>query len=75
MTSDREHAHAQAILDAIQKKVVEEYYSGPGNSLRATSDALHSDHQGQQSGKPSTACHRHFGGQLPAGTGRALNEA
>ena len=43
MTSDREHAHAQAILDAIQKKVVEEYYSGPGNSLRATSDALHSD--------------------------------
>jgi len=54
MTSDREHAHAQAILDAIQKKVVEEYYSGPGNSLRATSDALHSDHQGQQSGKPTS---------------------
>jgi len=65
MTSDREHAHAQAILDAIQKKVVEEYYSGPGNSLRATSDALHSDHQGQQSGKPTSRRE----------LGRALNEA
>jgi hypothetical protein len=35
-TSDREHALAQAMLDAIQKKVVEENYKRPRNLLRAT---------------------------------------